>query len=253
MKKLLTILILFSAIFIIGCEDSKKTEEIMSINTFDVDGDHVADHISLDYDKNWVVLNVKDTILNLHEVNNREEIFGNNPDNLYTYKLFIEGSKILIGRSYSFVNQFGTMVWLECYDYKNGELNQLWSSSEALDHTFEVIEFDLVNSFVSVLDHEQVKRINISSDQLDELKEFANFYEDNSVEIPEMELKLMTSYSVYDINGDGYDELVTKTAAILGASSLSDFYSEVYTFNNDGILKIDSWFNSNNDVIVPKK
>ena len=85
------------------------------INIYDLDGDRINDKVELLLDaKLNVVLIINNSSIKVFDVSNEQQIFGENLQDHFECQLRACGNTIVVGRTYTFTNKYGSTAAARC-------------------------------------------------------------------------------------------------------------------------------------------
>jgi hypothetical protein len=202
--------------------------------------------VLLYFENKKIILQVNEQKHVFLRVDTQEEVFGKDRKHKYVFDVFVEGNSILVGSTYTFVNKYGSSVYLKHFRYENNVLKETWSSEELLKYKITINEFINESNILKVLVNDRYKEIKIAPKDRDEFLSFLEFYKKNSIEIPLIEPRLITSYKVDDEVNNFNKRIVLKMPVTCGASPIQDELISVYYLSKEGFKISDQWFESKN-------
>lgn len=234
-------------------ENNDSFKVILENNDIDINGDNNYDKVGLyltnDLD---VILKVEDDFISVFTVDNEDQIFGNISSDKYLCNLRIEGNKILVGTTYSFTMSYGSTSWIECYEYKCGVLNKIWSSSNELDKNIIIKNYNKEQNIIEVVIDEKQRNIILDDEGEKNYIGFTEYLKNEGYKEFVMDYTIIPQYRFYDFNDDNKEELITRGVVTFSACPIRESYYCVYEFSQEGIVEIESWFNSANPSLGKK-
>lgn len=247
-NKLLYYLILITSISLvaptINLDQSflKESSRLIIFETYESNSS--SDKVSLYYENKEIILQVNDQKKVFLTVNNQEEVFGNNSKNKYIFEVFVEGKSILVASTYTFVNKYGSAVYLKHFLYENNDLEETWRSDNLLEYKIIINEYNEKSNTIQVLLNNTLKEIIIDSKNKVEVLSFFEFYKNNNLELPIIEPRIIKSYEISDLINDNRRSVVIKMPVTCGASPIQDELVSVYNLSNEGFEISNQWFES---------
>lgn len=221
----------------------------------DIDSDGQFDDIQLYYDGD-IRLKVKGEDVPVLLAASEDAISSIVPSNQYTCNLVIkeEASKkhygFLVGITYEFTNKYGSTSWLSCYNYKNGELKEIWSSESERQKEITAKYYKNNNLTVDIYGHGSGKKIILDQEQKELIKSYINECKNDNEAFSwkdmSFETRIIPQYVFYDYDKDGEDELITRGVVCCGNNIILDSLMSIYEFGADQITLKDSFFSSYN-------
>lgn len=223
-----------------GNNESNEPKKITEFNNGDVDNDGIYDEVMLYFDDE-VKIKVKNSEVTVLSGVSYNQIFDSIISDQYICEIYVKGNKILIGIAYSYTNKYGSTAELYCYEYKNEELEVIWSSQKELEKNILIRDYEEKNNTINVLIDGEKKKIVLDDEDEESYISFTKHLQESGLTQFEMEFRLITDYTLTNPN---YDEIVTRAVVIFGACPITETYYSVYTFSEEGMKKIESWFGS---------
>lgn len=223
-----------------GNNENVEPKKITELNNRDVDNDGVYDEVMLYFDDE-VKLKVKNSEVTVLRDISYNEIFDSIISDQYIWEIYIKGNKILIGITYSFTNKYGSSAELYFYEYTNEELEAIWSSKEELEKNILIEDYEEKNNSINVLIDGEKNKIVLDDEDEESYISFTKHLKQSGLIQLQMGFRLITDYALTNPN---YDEIVTRAVVTFGACPITEIYYSVYTFSEEGIKKIESWFES---------
>ena len=221
----------------------------------DIDSDGEFDDIQLYYDGD-IRLKVKNEDIPVMLAASEDAISSIVPTHQYTCDLLIKEDaakkqyNFLVGMTYIFTNKYGSTSWLSCYNYKNGELKEIWSSESELQKEITAKDYKSNTLTVDIDGHGSDKKIVLDQEQKELIKSYINMCKNDNEAFRwkdmSFEIHIIPQYAFYDYDKDGEDELLTRGVVCCGNVIILDSLISIYKFGADQITLKDSFFSSYN-------
>lgn len=255
-RKAVAVFISIMMIAYTGCTGNNKNNDVNNvsqmeqidgksidvINIYDIDGDRINDKVELLLDaKLNVVLMINNSSIKVFDVSNEQQIFGENLQDHFECQLRACGNTIVVGRTYTFTNKYGSTAAIDCFEYNSNQIERILSVPSDKGPTFTVLDYNPNNNIIEMETNLGKRNIILSDDEKRDYESFSSALRKNDSS-PEFEYTAMPGYRIIDNNDD--IEIVTRGIVTCGACPVTQEYYQKYYLSKDGISEEDSWFQS---------
>ncbi|NLU33040.1 MAG: hypothetical protein GXX04_10525 [Clostridiaceae bacterium] len=216
-------------------------KSISAVATYDLDGDGTFDKAELLLDGLDVVLAVNGVSIKVFDVTDEQQIFGENPSDHFYCELKVCGNKIAVGRTYVFTNKYGSTAEIDCFEYKPGRIDRIFSAPSDSRPQFTVVEYNSDEGTIEMDTGSGIRKIILSGDEKNDYESFSSGLEKMGYS-PAFEYAAMPEYRM--IENDSGIEIIARGIVTCGACPVTEVYYQKYQLSGNGLIEKDSWFGS---------